>query len=415
MLAAARPIDDWLADPDTPPALQQQLERARAIRAFASRELALPDNRSYTAYADLKRAAVVWNVFATPALSLQLKTWCYPLFGCVSYRGYFDREAAHALAAELRAAGDDVYVSPIPAYSTLGWMDWLGGDPLLNTFIGYAEAELARVIFHELAHQVVYVKDDSVFNESFATTVERAGVHRWLAAHGDEAARAEYARLEARRADFVGLLLAYRQRLEQAYAHGTEEEKRERKGAILAELQREYMHLKLTRWNGWAGYDRFFAQALGNAHLAAVGAYHDLVPAFEALLARLDGDLGRFFVEVKRLAALSKTERDAALRALAPSTSLLATGRADSGRCHAEEEQYAAGAGRQTLGVAEVLFGGSLAAGQTHHARPIGMQPRLIREQLPGSSTNGTSGTRCRDAALEAGAVRCGGHAAVSR
>lgn len=331
MLAAARPIDDWLADPGTPPALKQQLVRARAMRAFASRELALPDNRSYTAYADLKRTAVVWNVFAAPELSLRLKTWCYPLFGCASYRGYFDRAAAEALAAELRAAGYDVHVSPVPAYSTLGWMHWLGGDPLLNTFIGYPEGELARMIFHELAHQVVYVKDDTVFNESFATAVERAGVHRWLAAHGDDTARAEYARLEARRADFVGLLLAYRRRLEQAYAHGADAEKRERKRAILADLQREYAHMKLTRWDGWAGYDRFFAQAPGNAHLAAVGAYHDLVPAFEALLARHNGDLGRFFVEVKRLAALGKTERDAALRALAPQTTSLATARAGSG------------------------------------------------------------------------------------
>lgn len=319
MLAAARPIDDWLADPAAPAPLKQRLERARAIRAFASSELSLPDNRSYTAYADLKRPAVVWNVFAAPELSLRLKTWCYPLFGCASYRGYFDRDDAQALAAELRAEGYDVHVGPVPAYSTLGWMDWLGGDPLLNTFIGYPDGELARMIFHELAHQVVYVKDDTVFNESFATAVERIGVRRWLAAHGDDKLRAEYARFEARRADFVGLLLAHRRRLAEAYAHGTDAEKRERKRAIFADLQREYARLKETRWDGWAGYDRFFAQALGNAHLAAVGAYHDLVPAFEALLEQQGGDLRRFYAEVRRLAALAKAEREAELRALAPS------------------------------------------------------------------------------------------------
>lgn len=325
MLAAARPIDDWLADPAAPASLKQRLERARAIRAFASRELSLPDNRSYTAYADLKRPAVVWNVFAAPELSLQLKTWCYPLFGCASYRGYFDRDDAQALADELRAQGYDVHVGPVPAYSTLGWMEWLGGDPLLNTFIGHSDGELARMIFHELAHQVVYVKDDTVFNESFATAVERIGVRRWLAAHGDDTLRAEYARFEARRADFVELLLAHRRRLEEAYAHGTDPEKRERKRAIFAHLQREYARLKETRWDGWAGYDRFFAQALGNAQLAAVGAYHDLVPAFEALLDRQGGDLRRFYAEVRRLAALAKTERHAELRALAPRAAERAT------------------------------------------------------------------------------------------
>ncbi len=319
MLAAARPIDDWLADPAAPAPLKQRLERARAMRAFAASELGLPDNRSYTAYADLKRPAVVWNVFAAPELSLQLKTWCYPLFGCASYRGYFDHGAAQALADELRAHGYDVQVGPVPAYSTLGWMDWLGGDPLLNTFIGYPDGELARMIFHELAHQVVYVKDDTVFNESFATAVERAGVRRWLAAHGDEALRAEYARFEARRADFVALLRAHRQRLAVAYAHGTDEEKRARKRAIFEDLRREYLRIKEARWDGWSGYDRFFAQPLGNAHLAAVGAYHDLVPAFEALLERQGGDLRRFYAEVRRLAALTKAQRDAALRALAPS------------------------------------------------------------------------------------------------
>jgi len=318
MLAAARPIDDWLADPDAPQSLKQRLERARAIRAFASGELALPDNRSYTAYADLKRPAVVWNVFAAPELSLRLKSWCYPLFGCASYRGYFDRGAAQALADALRAEGYDVYVGPVPAYSTLGWLDWLGGDPLLNTFIGYPDGELARMIFHELAHQVVYVKDDTVFNESFATAVERIGVRRWLAAHGSEALRAEYARFEARRTDFVELLLAHRRRLEQAYAHGSDAEKRARKLAIFADLQREYARIRDTRWDGWTGYDRYFAQALGNAHLAAVGAYNDLVPAFEALLERQGGDLRRFYAEVRRLAALARPERDAALRALAP-------------------------------------------------------------------------------------------------
>jgi predicted aminopeptidase len=318
MLAAARPIDDWLDDPVTPPPVKQRLERAREIRAFASNELGLPDNRSYTAYADLKRPAVVWNVFATPELSLQLKTWCYPLFGCAAYRGYFDQRDARQLAADLHAQGYDVHVGAVPAYSTLGWMDWLGGDPLLNTFIGYPDGELARMIFHELAHQVVYVKDDTAFNESFATAVERAGVRRWLARRGDDRLRSEYARFEARRAEFIALLLDYRRRLVEAFAHGSDEAKRERKRAILANLKDEYRRVKSERWDGWAGYDRFFAQELGNAHLAAVGAYNDLVPAFEVLLARQNGDLPKFYAEVKRLASMPRAERDAELHGLAP-------------------------------------------------------------------------------------------------
>jgi predicted aminopeptidase len=315
LLAAARPIDDWVRDPDTDPALKDRLQRAREMREFASRELGLPDNRSYTAYADLKRPAVVWNVFATPELSLQLKTWCYPLFGCAGYRGYFDRARADALGAELRAQGYDVNVAPVPAYSTLGWFS----DPLLNTFIHYGEGELARLIFHELAHQVVYAKDDTVFNESFATAVERVGVRRWLAAHGEQGTRTAYAAFEQRRADFLALRLVHRRQLAAAYADGgSDEAKRARKRAVFASLRSEHQRLRQERWGGWGGYDRFFAQELNGAHLAAIGAYNDLVPAFEALLAQQGGDLPRFYDEVKRLAAMPKAERNAELGALAP-------------------------------------------------------------------------------------------------
>jgi len=312
LLAAARPIPDWLADPATPDALKRRLELARAIRAFASEQLGEPDNRSYTSYADLKRPAAVWNVFATPPLSLALKTWCYPLFGCAGYRGYFQRADAEALAARLAGAGFDVDVAPIPAYSTLGWFN----DPLLNTFIGWPDAELARLVFHELAHQIVYVGDDTAFNESFATAVEREGVRRWLAARGDEAQRAAYLQFERRRADYVALLLGYRARLQALYA-GAEPQAamRERKQALFAQLQVDYRALRDGPWGGFAGYDRFFAQALNNAHLAAVGAYYDDVPAFEALLAREHGDLPRFYGAVKRLAKMKPAERDAALHA----------------------------------------------------------------------------------------------------
>lgn len=315
LLAAARPIGEWLDDPATPEPLKQRLARAAQIRRFAVEALALPENRSYTAYADLKRPAAVWNVFATPELSLELKTWCYPVLGCAGYRGYFDRAAADAMAAELRAQGYDVNVAPVPAYSTLGWFD----DPLLNTFIHAPDAELARLLFHELAHQVVYVRDDTVFNESFATAVEREGVRRWLQAHGDAQQRAAYARFAQRREEFLDLLLRHRRRLAEVFAaEAPAAEKRSRKAAVLAELQQEYRQLRHERWDGFAGYDRFFGQPLTSAHLAAVGAYNDLVPAFEAVLRQQGGDLRAFYAEVRRLGALDKPSRTAALRALAP-------------------------------------------------------------------------------------------------
>jgi predicted aminopeptidase len=241
LMSAARPIDDWLADPATPEPLKRKLTAARQMRAFAATELGLPDNRSYTAYADLQRSAVVWNVFATPELSVKLKTWCYLVFGCAGYRGYFDQAAANQTADALRAEGYDVNVGAVPAYSTLGWTNWLGGDPLLNTFIHWSDAELARLIFHELAHQVVYVKDDTVFNESFATAVERVGVRRWLAVHGDDAQRAAFAQGQQRRADFLALLLAHRAQLVEAFADDASADiKRERKRAVFASLQAAY-------------------------------------------------------------------------------------------------------------------------------------------------------------------------------
>jgi predicted aminopeptidase len=307
IVSAARPIDDWLDDPDTPETLKQRLRLARQIRQFASTQLAEPDNPSYTRYADLKRPAAVWNVFATPELSTRLKTWCYPFFGCASYRGYFDRSAADRLAAELAGQGYDVSVGPVQAYSTLGWFS----DPLLNTFINLPGPELARLIFHELAHQVVYVRDDTVFNESFATAVEREGVRRWLQAQGSDQSQTEWQGAEQRRAQFLQLVTATRDALNEVYASSLPDaDKRDRKRTLFAELQDRYHRLRDGPWGGFTGYDRFFAQPLNNAHLAAIGAYYDRVPAFEALMQRTGPDMAAFFREVRRIAALRKDRRD---------------------------------------------------------------------------------------------------------
>jgi predicted aminopeptidase len=318
LMTAARPVDQWLADPSTRDDLKQRLQLAQRIRRFAADELALPDNASYTAYADLGRPAVVWNVFATPELSLQLKSWCYPVLGCASYRGYFAQADAQAQADALRAAGYDVNVAPVPAYSTLGWTNWLGGDPLLSTFIHWPEAELARLIFHELAHQVVYVSGDTAFNESFATAVERAGLRRWIAAAGRPELSAAVTQADSRRADFLALLLEHRKMLAAAYsASVSDDDKRQRKRAVLADLQAAYQRLRADRWGGFSGYDRFFNRELNGAHLAAVAAYNDLVPAFEALMAQQRGDLRGFFVQVQHLARLPEAERRAEIARLA--------------------------------------------------------------------------------------------------
>ena len=173
------------------------------------RELGLPDNASYKNYAALTRPFVLWNVVATPELSLRPIQWCFPIAGCVSYRGYYSKDDAQAYAAELRAEGNDVQVGGVPAYSTLGWFS----DPLLSTFINYSDAELARMVFHELAHQVVYVQGDSQFNEGFATAVEEAGVERWLELYGTDPMREGYARYNARRQDFLELLVHHRKAL----------------------------------------------------------------------------------------------------------------------------------------------------------------------------------------------------------
>ncbi len=309
----SRPVAAWLADPATPPALRERLALSQRMRDFATRELKLPDNRSYRSFADLHRAAAVWNVVAAPELSLTLKTWCFPVMGCVGYRGYFSRAPADALAAALRADGWETYEYGVPAYSTLGFGNWLGGDPLLNTFIDWSEAELARLIFHELAHQVAYASDDTTFNESFATAVERIGGWRWLAASASPGAAAEAAALDAKREDFRALTARCRERLQSLYdSPASDADKRVQKAALMAALRADYDTIKATRWNGFAGYDAWMAGA-NNASLGVQAAYNELVPDFERLFRRLDGDFDRFYAEVRRLAALPRAERRATL------------------------------------------------------------------------------------------------------
>ena len=284
IMAAARPVEAWLADPATPPALRERLEAARRIRAFASSELALPDNGTYTSYAELGRPFVVWNVFAAPEFSVRPRRECFPFAGCVSYRGFFSHEAAQRHAARLKGEGFDVHAGGVPAYSTLGWFD----DPLLSSFIAYPDAQLARLIFHELAHQVAYASGDTTFNESFAVVVEEEGVRRWLEAQGRGADLEAFRAAQARRRAFARKVTEMRDRLAALYASGlAAEQMRERKAEEFAKLRAEY--------------PLSVPAAPSNAFLVSVALYHERVPQFEALL-RESGSLPAFYARVRELA-----------------------------------------------------------------------------------------------------------------
>lgn len=313
LLLSRQPIAQVIADPATPTALKARLERTLEIREFASRELKLPDNASYRGYADLRRPYVVWNVFAAAEFSVEPEQWCFLIAGCVGYRGYFSHAAAQEFARELHAEGLDVFVSNVPAYSTLGWFD----DPVLNTFINYPEYELARLVFHELAHHVVYIGGDSEFNESFAAAVEAEGVRRWIVRNGDEKLNADFERTQQRREEFRELMSEYRQTLAALYRlRMAPQEIRARKAQIFSGLRSDYDALK-SKWGGYPGYDRFF-DGINNAHLASVSIYTALVPQFLEMLAKHNGDLAAFYAEVKQLAALGKKERTARLAAMEP-------------------------------------------------------------------------------------------------
>lgn len=290
LLGRARPVAEILAEGAAAPELRERLMLAQEIREFASRELKLPRNESYRRYADLGRPYAVWNVVATPEFSLAPVQSCFPVAGCVAYRGFFSREGAERHAARLRESGHDVFVYGVPAYSTLGFF----ADPLLSTFIGWPEVDLARLVFHELAHQLVYSRSDSTFNESFAVVVEEEGVRRWLAATGTEAQMENFRQARRRAAEFSALLDDARTRLGAIYRSGAAPEiVREKKRAELQRLGSDPVFLR---------HAKRFETPPNNALLAAFGTYSELVPAFERLLAAEGGDLERFYARVRELA-----------------------------------------------------------------------------------------------------------------
>lgn len=313
IMTARQDVATLVGDPSTPEALRARMESATAIRQFAIDELALPDNRSYRSYVDVGRDSVTYAVFAAPEFSLTPKTWCFPIFGCVPYRGYFSPEAAKETAEGLKKQGLDVHVTGITAYSTLGW----SSDPLLSTMFAGDQTYLAALVFHELAHQRVYVRGDTAFNEAFAVAVETTGVRKWLLASGDAAGLRRYQAERKRGAEFRALVSRTKEELARVYGgSGSEQQKRQAKAAAIDTLRARYRQMRETRWGGYRGYDRWVDAPINNAKLAATSVYSDQVPPFLRLFDLCAGDYPRFYASVRRIGALPKLERVTALESV---------------------------------------------------------------------------------------------------
>jgi predicted aminopeptidase len=311
LMSAREPIAGIIKDDHRDPALRERLRKVLDARAFAAQQLGLPDNASYTQYADLKRPYVIWNVFAAPELSLKPVEHCFLFVGCLAYRGYFDKQKAQQQADDLKAQGDDVFVVGIPAYSTLGWFD----DPVINTMLNWSDEVLIATVFHELGHQKLYLKDDTTFNESFANFVGEEGLREYLAVRGGDSSTEILRRQREHR--FIGLVLASRKRLQELYdSDAPDDAKRAGKEAEFSRLRAEYQTLRENEWKDFAGYDRWFAGELNNARLLPFGLYDEYVPAFAALFHQQHDNWQAFYAAAKALSELPDDERKERLKAL---------------------------------------------------------------------------------------------------
>jgi len=305
ILRNQEPISDLIDNPDTPAKLRKKLKFIQIVRDFAAKELHLPVNDHYLSYVELNRPYVVWNVFAAPEFSLTPKTWCFPIVGCVAYRGYFSEQNAHRFGDSLKQEGYDVFIGGAIAYSTLGWFD----DPVLSSFVNLSEPETAALIFHELAHGVLYIQDDTAFNESFATAVEQEGFRRWQTAADDLKGYENWLRKRQRRRKFTALVAKYRDRLQALYESGLPlTAKRNQKAAVFNQMKSEFLDLKSAH-SGLAAYDAWFNHPLNNAQLISVSTYYDWVPAFGKILSESGGDLKKFYRMCRQLAQKGPSER----------------------------------------------------------------------------------------------------------
>lgn len=310
IMNARESIDKLIEAPNTDETLRKKLVLLKEARVYASSALGLPDNDSYSSYVETGRDYVTWNVVASPEFSLMPETWCFPIAGCVSYRGYFAEQKAEAYADALKQKGFDAIVGGASAYSTLGWFE----DPLLDTMIKGGELRLIGVLFHELAHQELYVKDDSNFNEAYASFVEQAGVRQWLLDKNQSDRIQAYDDYLKRQIEFGDLLTATRKELLELYKQEiSEEDKRAAKVALFDNMRSNYENLK-TKWNGYSGYDGWFKRELNNARLISVATYRKWVPAFNSIFIEQGRDFKAFYRATKDLSELPISERSSKLQ-----------------------------------------------------------------------------------------------------
>ena len=305
ILQSREPISEVIDDPQSPAALREKLKFIQTVRDFAEKRLHLPVNDHYLSYVELNRPYVVWNVFAAPEFSLTPKTWCFPIVGCVAYRGYFSEQDAQRYADSLKQEGYDVYIGGAIAYSTLGWFD----DPVLSTFLDLSAPEIAALIFHELAHAILYIPDDTAFNESFATAVEQEGLRRWQSSANDMKGYENWLHQGQRHQQFTNLVSRYRSKLHDVYAGKLSlTEKRNQKAAVFDQMRFEFLDLK-SGHSALAAYDEWFSKPLNNAQLISVSTYHNWVPAFRKILSASGGDLEEFYQKCRQLAEKEAAER----------------------------------------------------------------------------------------------------------
>ncbi len=307
------PIEQALDKPELTQAQKNLLHLVPQIKTFASEKLLLPNKQHYDTIVFIDRPHVVWNVLAAPSLSLEPKTWCFPIAGCVSYRGYFQKVKAEKYAASLQKQGLDVYLSGAAAYSTLGWFE----DPLINTFLKYQEADLIGLLFHELAHQKLYVKNDSTFNESFATAVQIAGVKLWFEALNQPKKAQQYLQAQQIRHEFIEIALSYKERLNDVYrSQQTDQAKALEKAKILEAFRQAYSHAVVTHWSNKKPFYGWMQGPLNNAQWNSLGTYYDLVKPLQAKLAEFNNDFEQFYHYCAGLADQEKAQRHHILRTI---------------------------------------------------------------------------------------------------
>jgi len=324
LMSKRQPLEKVLASDATDEEIKRKLQLLKDARVFAVAELGLPNNKSYSTFVKTDKRYVTWNVVATPEFSISPKTWCFPVAGCVSYRGYFDEADARAYAKGLDTDGFDTHVGGASAYSTLGWFD----DPLLDTMLRGSDIRLTGILFHELAHQLLYIQDDSSFNEAFASFVEQQGVREWLRSEGKEETLPLYEKYLQRQVDFNNLLQQTRRDLISLYMSlepvkdldaEAREEIRLRKKAVFDTMLERYEVLKAERWGGFEGYDNWFAREINNARLISVSTYLKWIPAFKSLFEESGSSFDDFYVQARELSKKPYAERQVELeRLLAP-------------------------------------------------------------------------------------------------